>query len=364
VLRSISGKSWRGSGIGARNTRAACTTLLLCLVAVALLLVFNLREPPDTCGPVCIIRVPGRVGVAFVVPRKGLVTAWHCVSGSEEAFTLSNTGAYVSLSRPKWLDPAKDIAVFTLPRGLQAKELAIADTPGVGLGEEVDILTTSGVMSGRVAHIRRLPTYGVLYGIDVSTPAGVSGSPVVNRNQQVVGVASFTNNHLLYASSIPQALKGVREFQDAGRTGIDIDGARASTSESHRLLREGKVLEALDQAADAVRKNPDGLIERIIHATCLRRAERVQEALAVLRPMEAETDPAFCYEYALCLFDAQSEAEAERVMRRCVAEYGLRGGPPERWPTCIWNSAKWMRRWGFTNARLKNVRNLDSGGLA
>jgi len=136
-------------------------------------------------------------GTGFFLSRNGdIATNWHVVAGATLAEARTSDG--------------RSFSIRTLLRGNEAADLAVVS--GVGLSTVPDALVLAqktpspgdpvvvvgsplgleaSVSSGIVSAVRNLPGQGPVLQITASISPGSSGSPVLNMDGEVVGIATM-----------------------------------------------------------------------------------------------------------------------------------------------------------------------------
>jgi S1-C subfamily serine protease len=146
------------------------------------------------------------VGTGFFVSTDGrLVTNYHVIEGGTEVKATLSDGKEVRASGVLASDEAKDIAILQVEGGVMPA-LPLGDTKSLRAGDEVAVIGSprglAGTLSvGIVSAIREdgvgeeaekeLMEQVRAWGIQITAPVspGSSGSPIMTRDGEVVGVA-------------------------------------------------------------------------------------------------------------------------------------------------------------------------------
>jgi hypothetical protein len=155
-------------------------------------------------------------GSGFFINQSGkIITNWHVIKDASSATIKTATGAMFQVKGLVAKDKKKDLAIVIL----DAKDISFpflsmsSVTPNVGerifvVGSPYGLDAT--VSDGLVSAMRELPDAGNILQISAPISSGSSGSPVINLNGQVVGVASFQfieGQNLNFAISSDEVIK-------------------------------------------------------------------------------------------------------------------------------------------------------------
>ena len=136
-------------------------------------------------------------GSGFFISKKGEVaTNWHVISNASSAMVKTATGAIFKVKGVVAKDEKRDIAKIVLEaKDIPFPYLNLSPTiPKVG--ERIFVVGSpygleSTVSDGLVSAVRKIPDVGNIIQISAPISPGSSGSPVINLNGQVVGIATF-----------------------------------------------------------------------------------------------------------------------------------------------------------------------------
>jgi hypothetical protein len=132
----------------------------------------------------------------FFVDIDRIVTNRHVLEGAHRAEVHSSTGAVFSVKGVIAVDAEGDIALLKIdtPR-VQIRPLPL-DKTSPQEGESIVVIGNplgleGSVTNGIVSAVRDIPTFGRIIQITAPISSGSSGSPVVNMQGQVIGIATL-----------------------------------------------------------------------------------------------------------------------------------------------------------------------------
>ncbi len=145
------------------------------------------------------IEVPGGYGSGFVVDERGVIaTSYHVIAGAEAAEVVIDDTHRLPVVRVLASDELHDLALVQVQMGPQERlrSLPLGDSRGVRPGEPV--LTIGSpfgmldhtVSDGLVSSVRGEDEIKLLQ-ISAPISEGSSGGPLLNRNGEVIGMASM-----------------------------------------------------------------------------------------------------------------------------------------------------------------------------
>jgi tetratricopeptide (TPR) repeat protein len=136
-------------------------------------------------------------GSGFFVESDRIVTNRHVIEGAYRAEVHCSTGAVYPVKGVLAVDAEGDLALLKIdvPVNNQVRALPL-DKTSPQEGESVVVIGNplgleGSVTNGIVSAVRDIPTFGRIIQITAPISAGSSGSPVVNMQGQVIGIATL-----------------------------------------------------------------------------------------------------------------------------------------------------------------------------
>jgi len=135
-------------------------------------------------------------GSGFFVDTDRIVTNRHVIEGAYRAEIHSSTGAVFPVKGVLAVDAEGDLALLKIDvPASQVRPLPL-DKTSPQEGESVVVIGNplgleGSVTNGIVSAVRDIPTFGRIIQITAPISAGSSGSPVVNMQGQVIGIATL-----------------------------------------------------------------------------------------------------------------------------------------------------------------------------
>src|SRR5690349_10113809 len=135
-------------------------------------------------------------GSGFFIDTDRIVTNRHVIEGAHRAEVHSSTGAVIPVNGVLAVAAAGDIALLKIdPPVPQVRPLPL-DKTSPQEGESVVVIGNplgleGSVTNGIVSAVRDIPTFGRIIQITAPISSGSSGSPVVNMQGQVIGIATL-----------------------------------------------------------------------------------------------------------------------------------------------------------------------------
>lgn len=135
-------------------------------------------------------------GSGFFIDTDRIVTNRHVIEGAHRAEIHSSTGAVIPVKGVLAVDAEGDIALLKIdPPTPQIRPLPL-DKTSPQEGESVVVIGNplgleGSVTNGIVSAVRDIPTFGRIIQITAPISSGSSGSPVVNMQGQVIGIATL-----------------------------------------------------------------------------------------------------------------------------------------------------------------------------
>ena len=135
-------------------------------------------------------------GSGFFIETDRIVTNRHVLEGAFRAEVHSSTGAMLPVKGVLAVDAEGDIAVLKIDAPTPAIRPLPLDKTSPQEGESVVVIGNplgleGSVTNGIVSAVRDIPTFGRIIQITAAISAGSSGSPVVNMQGQVIGIATL-----------------------------------------------------------------------------------------------------------------------------------------------------------------------------
>jgi tetratricopeptide (TPR) repeat protein len=134
-------------------------------------------------------------GSGFFIEADRIVTNRHVIEGAYRAEIHSSTGAVYPVKGVLAVDAEGDIAVLKIESPANVRPLPL-DKTSPQEGESVVVIGNplgleGSVTNGIVSAVRDIPTFGRIIQITAPISSGSSGSPVVNMQGQVIGIATL-----------------------------------------------------------------------------------------------------------------------------------------------------------------------------
>lgn len=140
-------------------------------------------------------------GTGFVIGDGRVATNHHVIAKASRVVARFPNGGDLAVEGILADDPSKDLAIIKLARGGQTP-LRLAEPPGIKVGEEIAVIgsplgLSTTLLTGIVAAIRQggiepdsaeVVTSAWALHITAPTAPGSSGSPILSRRGEVVGV--------------------------------------------------------------------------------------------------------------------------------------------------------------------------------
>jgi Tfp pilus assembly protein PilF len=135
-------------------------------------------------------------GSGFFIETDRIVTNRHVLEGAFRAEVHSSSGAMFPVKGVLAVDAEGDIAVLKIDAPSPAIRPLPLDKTSPQEGESVVVIGNplgleGSVTNGIVSAVRDIPTFGRIIQITAAISAGSSGSPVVNMQGQVIGIATL-----------------------------------------------------------------------------------------------------------------------------------------------------------------------------
>lgn len=135
-------------------------------------------------------------GSGFFIDVDRIVTNRHVIEGAHRAEVHSSTGAVIPVKGVLAVDAEGDLALLKIDAPTPAIRPLPLDKTSPQEGESVVVIGNplgleGSVTNGIVSAVRDIPTFGRIIQITAAISSGSSGSPVVNMQGQVIGIATL-----------------------------------------------------------------------------------------------------------------------------------------------------------------------------
>ena len=135
-------------------------------------------------------------GSGFFIENDRIVTNRHVIEGAHRAEVHSSTGVIFPVKGVLAVDAEGDIALLKIDIPNPAIRPLPLDKTSPQEGESVVVIGNplgleGSVTNGIVSAVRDIPTFGRIIQITAAISSGSSGSPVVNMQGQVIGIATL-----------------------------------------------------------------------------------------------------------------------------------------------------------------------------
>ncbi len=135
-------------------------------------------------------------GSGFFIDADRVVTNRHVIEGAHRAEVHSYTGAVYPVKGVLAVDAEGDLALLKVEAPPNQSRPLLLDRTSPQEGESVVVIGNpfgleGSVTNGIVSAVRDIPTFGRIIQITAPISPGSSGSPVVNMQGQVIGVATL-----------------------------------------------------------------------------------------------------------------------------------------------------------------------------
>ena len=135
-------------------------------------------------------------GSGFFIESDRIVTNRHVIEGAYRAEVHSSTGAVYPVRGVLAVDAEGDIALLKIDVPANQVRPLPLDKTSPQEGESVVVIGNplgleGSVTNGIVSAVRDIPTFGRIIQITAPISSGSSGSPVVNMQGQVIGIATL-----------------------------------------------------------------------------------------------------------------------------------------------------------------------------
>lgn len=175
-------------------------------------------------------------GSGFFIDSDRIVTNRHVIEGAHRAEVHSSNGTVLPVKGVLAVDAEGDIALLKIdPPMPQVRPLPL-DKTSPQEGESIVVIGNplgleGSVTNGIVSAVRDIPTFGRIIQITAAISSGSSGSPVVNMQGQVIGIATL---QVTGGQSVNFAIPSERISQLQATTIISLPELVANTGRNKR----------------------------------------------------------------------------------------------------------------------------------
>lgn len=251
------------------------------------------RTEPSTVQILTLDRAGRRLlqGSGFVIGGGDVVTCRHVLAGASKALVKTADGKVHPVARVLSEDKSADLARLSVAYGTTPPPPLDVAAALPEPGEELVVIGSplgleQSVTSGIVSAVRDLRQVGQVIQTTAPMSPGSSGSPVVNRRGEVVGVATFL---MVEGQNVNFAVPGSRVLALGASPGMPLaewSGAgeprRNGPSELYAtgryFLSQGNFQKALPHFEEASRKDVSFADAYLGMGTCLEGLGRLKEA--------------------------------------------------------------------------------------
>ena len=175
-------------------------------------------------------------GSGFFIDADRIVTNRHVLDGAHRAEVHSSTGSIFQVKGVLAVDAEGDIALLKIDMPTPPIKPLPLDKTSPQEGESVVVIGNplgleGSVTNGIVSAVRDIPTFGRIIQITAPISAGSSGSPVVNMQGQVIGLATL---QITGGQSVNFAIPSERISQLQASTLMSLSDLVASTGRNKR----------------------------------------------------------------------------------------------------------------------------------
>ena len=176
-------------------------------------------------------------GSGFFIDADRIVTNRHVLDGAHRAEVHSSTGSIFQVKGVLAVDAEGDIALLKIDMPTPPIKPLPLDKTSPQEGESVVVIGNplgleGSVTNGIVSAVRDIPTFGRIIQITAPISAGSSGSPVVNMQGQVIGLATL---QITGGQSVNFAIPSERISQLQSTSMMSLADLVASAGRNRRL---------------------------------------------------------------------------------------------------------------------------------
>ena len=169
-------------------------------------------------------------GSGFFINEGGdVITNYHVIKGSNKIEVMTSDGKKYPVKDTLATDVDSDLflASVDIPQNMVHPIKISSEIPEIG--EDIIIIGCPEGLSqtmtrGIISSVRYLENYGTVIQIDAAISPGSSGSPVINKEGEVIGVATFNREgqNLNFAISSQQVSNLIEEAGIISNSGIKV----------------------------------------------------------------------------------------------------------------------------------------------
>jgi tetratricopeptide (TPR) repeat protein len=219
-------------------------------------------------------------GSGFFVDVAGdVITNYHVVKGSNKAEVVTSDGNRYTIKKSIVTDEKSDLflASVDMPKNVAYPLTVSPEIPEVG--EDIVVIgcpegLSKTITKGIISSVRDLENYGTVLQIDAAISHGSSGSPVFNKEGEVIGVATF---NLIEGQNLNFAISGKQVYAILQKAGVG--DAVDLCEKGEDLAVFGKNDEAMRAYNRAIEINPQYAKAWYLKAEALERDGKYDEAI-------------------------------------------------------------------------------------
>jgi hypothetical protein len=224
--------------------------------AVVVVVTYNEKGDPISQGSGFIVRPDGAV-----------VTNYHVISNAKE-IKVKVGDKVLDVEGLIYTDKENDLVILKV-KGAKLQTVKIGDSEKATIGEKVYVISSpkgmeNTISDGLLSGIREISSEKKVLQITAPISPGSSGSPVFNKNGEVIGISTFLleeAQNLNFAMPVNLITDKIGNKKVALLKESDIEDYKKSAEYWNNLGREylksGKYKEAIESYKQAIRIEPD-----------------------------------------------------------------------------------------------------------